>query len=75
MNVELIGHTQFIMTLENHCTRTAQSSCGGCSRRVHKIMYLTVKRVIFCEFFPEKEDVRMICLCSVGSLTATYDFI
>ena len=23
-------------TLEYHCTRTAQSSCGGCSRRVHK---------------------------------------
>ena len=29
-------------TLENHCTRTAQSSLGGCSRRVHKIEYLAV---------------------------------
>ena len=24
-------------TLENHCTRTAQSSRGGCSRQVHEI--------------------------------------
>ena len=31
-------------TLENHCTRTAQSSRGGCSRRVHKIEYLAVKK-------------------------------
>ena len=31
-------------TLENHCTRTAQSSRGGCSRRVHKIVYLAVKK-------------------------------
>ena len=30
------------ITLENHCTRTAQSSGGGCSRRVHKIEYLAV---------------------------------
>ena len=29
-------------TLENHCTRTVQSSHGGCSRRVHKIEYLAV---------------------------------
>ena len=31
-------------TLENHCTRTAQSSLGGCSRRVYKIVYLAVKK-------------------------------
>ena len=30
------------VTLENHCTRTAQSSCVGCSRRVDKIVYLAV---------------------------------
>ena len=30
--------------LENHCTRTAQSSRGGCRRRVHKIVYLAVKK-------------------------------
>ena len=30
--------------LENHCTQTAQSSHGGCSRRVHKIVYLAVKK-------------------------------
>ena len=29
-------------TIENHCTRTAQSSRGGCSRQVHKIGYLAV---------------------------------
>ena len=28
------------VTLENHCTRKAQSSRGGCSRRVHKKEYL-----------------------------------
>ena len=32
------------ITLENHCTRTAQSSRGGCSRRVHKIEYLAVNK-------------------------------
>ena len=32
------------MTIENHCTRTAQSSRGGCSRRVHKIEYLAVNK-------------------------------
>ena len=31
-------------TLENHCTRTAQSSRGGCSRRVHKIVYTVVNK-------------------------------
>ena len=30
--------------LENHCTRTAQSLCGGCSLRVHKIVNLAVKK-------------------------------
>ena len=33
----------FLM-LENHCTRTAQSSRVGCSRRVHRIVYLAVKK-------------------------------
>ena len=32
------------ITLENHCNRTAQSLHGGCSRRVHKIVYLAVKK-------------------------------
>ena len=27
-----------IFTLENHCTRTAQSSRGSCSRRVHNFL-------------------------------------
>ena len=33
-----------VTTLENHCTRTAQSSRGGCSRRAHKIIHLAVKK-------------------------------
>ena len=38
--------------LENHCTQTAQSSRGGCSRRVHKIVYLAVnKGNILVNFF------------------------
>ena len=32
-----------IYTLENHCTRTAQSSRGGCSRQVHKIDLADIK--------------------------------
>ena len=32
------------VTLENHCTRTAQSEHGCCSRRVHKIVYLAVNK-------------------------------
>ena len=31
-------------TLENHCTGTVQSFRGGCSRRVHKIVYLAVNK-------------------------------
>ena len=31
-----------VVMLEKHCTRTAQSSCGGCSRRVHKIEYFAM---------------------------------
>ena len=33
-----------LFTLENHCTRSVQSLCGGCSRRVHKIVYPAVKK-------------------------------
>ena len=41
MALDLTGDT---FTLENHCTQTAQSSCGGCSRQVHEIGYLAVKK-------------------------------
>ena len=34
--------SKIVTTLENLCTRKVQSSCGGCSRRVHKIVYLAV---------------------------------
>ena len=33
-----------------HSTRTAQSSPVGCSRRVHKIVYLAVEMVIFVHY-------------------------
>ena len=33
-----------------HSTGTGQSSPVGCSRRVHKIVYLVVKRVIFVHY-------------------------
>ena len=35
-----------VYTLNNHsdCSRTAQSLRGGCSRRVHKIVYLAVNK-------------------------------
>ena len=31
-------------TRENHCTRTAQSLRGGCSRRVRRKVYIAVKK-------------------------------
>ena len=33
-----------VIILENHCNQTAKSSCGGCSRQVHKIVYLAVNK-------------------------------
>ena len=33
-----------INRLENHCTQTVQSSHVGCSRRVHRIVYIAVKK-------------------------------
>ena len=39
-----IGILVSINTLEHLCTRIAQSSRGGCSRRVHKIVYLAAKK-------------------------------
>ena len=45
MNINIKSVTDFIMfTLQNHCIRTAKSSRGGCSRRVHKIVYLAVNK-------------------------------
>ena len=35
-------HNRF--TLENYCTRTVQSSRGGCSLQVHKIEHLAVNK-------------------------------
>ena len=45
-------------TLENHCTRTAQSSRSGCSRRVHKIEYLAVKRGNILVIFFTSENIH-----------------
>ena len=51
--------TQFsIFTLENHCTRTVQSSRGGCSRRVHKIEYLIVNIEKVWSFFFTSENIH-----------------
>ena len=33
-----------LFTRENHCTRTAKSSCVGYSGRVHRIVYLANKK-------------------------------
>ena len=50
--------------LENHCTRTAQSSRGGCRRRVHKIVYLAVKKghILVIIFFSENIHCEFISL-------------
>ena len=44
--------------LENHYIRTAQSSRGGCSRRVHKIVYLTVKKGNILAIFFTFENIH-----------------
>ena len=44
--------------LENHCTLTAQSSCGGCSRRVHKIVYQTVNKGNILVTFFASENIQ-----------------
>ena len=42
----------YVVKQENHCTRLAQSSRGGCSGQVHKIVYLAIRKgnilVKFC---------------------------
>ena len=45
-------------TLENDCTRTAQSSRGGCSRRVHKIVYLAVNKGNILVIFFTSENIH-----------------
>ena len=45
--------------LENHCTRTAQSSHGGCSQQVHKTVYLAVNKFnILVNFFTSENIHR-----------------
>ena len=48
----------FRLTLENHCTRTAQSTRGGCSRRVQKVVYLTVNNCNILIFFTSQNIHR-----------------
>ena len=43
-------------TSEFH-TRTAQSSRVGCSQRVHRIVYVAVKMVLFWSIFFSSENV------------------
>ena len=50
-------------TLENHCARTAQSSRGGCSRRVHKIVYLAVKKGNILVIFFTSENCWRFNIC------------
>ena len=47
--------------LENDCTRTAQSSCGGYSQRVHKIVFLAVsKGNVLVRFYFWKYSSRIV---------------
>ena len=47
-----------ILMLENYCTRTAQSSHGGCSGRVHKIVYLAVTKGNISVIFFISENIH-----------------
>ena len=52
-----------VATLENHCTRTVQSSRGGCSRRVHKIVYLAFFNKSSCVWVCHLFVVVVCCCC------------
>ena len=58
----------YYIALENHCTRTALLSCGGCSRRVHKIKYQAVNKgkslVNFCT--SENNNRELLSLINVA---------
>ena len=62
-------------TLENHCTRTTQSSCCGCSRRVHKIVYLAVnKGNILVNFLLLKIFIARIIITYKSSHVSAFQF-
>ena len=45
-------------TLENHCTLTAQSSRGSCSRRVHKKLCLADDKAYITVMLLTSENIR-----------------
>ena len=47
----VVEYTALDRMLENHCTRTAQSSQVGRSRWVQRIVYLANKKVMFGQYF------------------------
>ena len=55
-----------MITLENHCTRTAQSSRGGCSRRVHNLVYLAVKKGNILVIFYISENIHRDLLSCIN---------
>ena len=67
LTVRLCGLVQIfvyldIFTLEKYCTRTAQSSRVGCSRRVHIIVYLAVKKgECFGQYFTSENIMANYC--------------
>ena len=55
----IISNGLLEFTIENLCTRTAQSSRGGCSRRVHRIVYIAFnKGNILVNFFTSENIHR-----------------
>ena len=45
-------------TLENHCTRTAQSLRGSCSHRVHKIVCLADDKAYILVMLLTSENIH-----------------
>ena len=78
----LIGFATDYITLENHCTRTAQSSRGGCSQLVYKIEYLHVhvavnKGNILVKILPFKQLGTLFCAlvdCNLHAMTAPFEY-
>ena len=63
------------ITHENHCTRTARSSRGGCSLRVYKIVYQAVyKGYILVNFYFWKYSLRIIITYISNCVSAYQNF-
>ena len=60
-------------SLENHCTRTAQSSLGSCSRRVHKIVCLADDKAYIMVMLLTSENIHRKLLSLIDPSVFLFD--